>query len=88
MVEHDKEPIYLIGVIMNLTFAFRELRQLNWQIEKQIMEAMPQKDWGEVGMAISFLGRETCRPTNPKHSECVMKSVCAYYKSQKVKGEK
>jgi endonuclease-3 len=51
------------------------------KIEKQIMEALPQKDWGEIGMAISFLGRETCRPTNPKHSECVMKDVCQYYHS-------
>jgi NADP-dependent 3-hydroxy acid dehydrogenase YdfG len=36
--------------------------------------------WGEVGMAISFLGRETCRPTNPKHSECVVSDHCEYCK--------
>src|SRR3989344_4974446 len=35
------------------------------KIEKQIMEVIPAKDWGEIGMAFSFLGRETCRPTNP-----------------------
>ncbi len=52
------------------------------KIEKQIMEAVPQKDW-EVGMAISFLGREICRPTDPKCKECVMNEVCEYYKSQK-----
>jgi endonuclease-3 len=51
------------------------------KIEKQMMEVLDPKDWGEAGMAISFLGRETCRPTNPKHAECVMKDVCAYYKS-------
>ena len=50
------------------------------KIEKQLMEVIDEKDWGEVGMAISFLGRETCRPTNPKHAECVMKGVCGYYK--------
>lgn len=50
------------------------------KIEKQMMEVIDPKDWGEVGMAISFLGRETCRPTGPKHAECVMKDVCAYYK--------
>jgi endonuclease-3 len=50
------------------------------KIEKQIMDVIPQKDWGEAGMAISFLGRETCRPTNPKHHECVLKEVCDYYK--------
>jgi endonuclease-3 len=55
------------------------------KIEKQLMEVIPEKDWGEIGMAISFLGRETCRPTNPKHSECVMNTVCEYYKSEKKK---
>lgn len=53
------------------------------KIEKQMMEVLDPKDWGEAGMAISFLGRETCRPTNPKHAECVMKNVCAYYKELK-----
>lgn len=52
------------------------------KIEKQLMDALDPKDWGEVGMAISFLGREICRPTNPKCTECVMKNVCAYYKAQ------
>jgi endonuclease-3 len=51
------------------------------KIEKQIMDALPQKDWGEIGMAISFLGRETCRPTNPKHNECVVRESCDYFKS-------
>jgi endonuclease III len=55
------------------------------KIEKQLMEALPEKSWGQVGMAISFLGRETCRPTNPKHAECVMNDVCAYYKKVKKK---
>lgn len=51
------------------------------KIEKQLMDALDKKDWGEVGMAISFLGREICRPTNPKCPECVMNKVCAYYKT-------
>ncbi|MGZ3866928.1 MAG: endonuclease III domain-containing protein, partial [Bacteroidia bacterium] len=55
------------------------------KIEKQLMEAVPEKDWGELGMAISFLGRETCRPTNPKHSECIMKDHCDFYKAEKKK---
>jgi endonuclease III len=53
------------------------------KIEKQLMEAVDEKNWGEVGMAISFLGRETCRPTNPKCTECVMKKVCRYFKENK-----
>ena len=53
------------------------------KIEKQMMDVLDAGDWGEVGMAISFLGREICRPTNPKCTECVMNKVCAYYKSSK-----
>jgi endonuclease-3 len=52
------------------------------KIEKQLMEAIDEKDWGEMGMAISFLGRETCRPTNPNCTACVMNSVCAFYKAK------
>ena len=52
------------------------------KIEKQLMEAVPQKHWRELGMGLSYLGREICRPTNPKCPECVMNVVCAYYKNQ------
>lgn len=51
------------------------------KIEKQIMEVIPQKDWGQIGMAISFLGREICRPTGPKHDECPVKESCDYFKN-------
>lgn len=54
------------------------------KIEKQIMEALPQKDW-DAGMCMSFLGREICRPTNPRHEECVLNTVCNYYKALKKK---
>ncbi len=57
------------------------------KIEQQIMEVIPPEDWGEVGMAISFLGRETCRPSHPEHEECVMSSVCEYYREQTKSGK-
>ena len=53
------------------------------KIEKEMMAILPQDMWGEVGMAISFLGRDTCRPTNPKHSECIMNDVCEYCREKK-----
>ena len=46
------------------------------------MELLDPNDWGEVGMAISFLGREICRPKNPKCKECVMNEVCDYFKTK------
>lgn len=50
------------------------------KIEAQIMEAIDKKDW-DAGMAISFLGRETCRPSDPKCADCVMNKVCKHYTS-------
>lgn len=51
------------------------------KIEKQIMEILPQKNW-DAGMAMSFHGREICRP-QPKCEICFMTDVCAYYKQIK-----
>lgn len=48
------------------------------KVEKQLMQVLPKEIWGEVGMAISFLGREICRPTNPKCSDCPIQDHCYY----------
>jgi endonuclease-3 len=53
------------------------------KIEKQIMEILPQKQW-DAGMAMSFHGREICRP-DPKCGICFMRPVCAYYQALKKK---
>lgn len=50
------------------------------KIEKQLMEALPKDMWSEIGMAMSHLGREICRPTNPKHELCPVSDVCEYCK--------
>jgi endonuclease-3 len=47
------------------------------KIEQQIMDILPRKSW-DAGMAMSFLGREICRP-KPKCEICPMNKVCAYY---------
>lgn len=49
------------------------------KIEKQIMAIVPSERWNDIGMALSFLGREICRPTNPKCDICIMNKVCNYY---------
>ena len=53
------------------------------KIEKQLMEKIPQKYWRQLGMSLTFLGREICRPTNPKCPECPVNGVCEYYRKQK-----
>ncbi|WP_281337233.1 endonuclease III domain-containing protein [Flavobacterium eburneipallidum] len=50
------------------------------KVEKQLMQVLPKAIWGEIGMAISFLGREICRPV-PKCGECLICGDCGYYKN-------
>ncbi len=48
------------------------------KVEKQLMQVFPKSVWNEIGMSISFLGREICRP-KPKCDSCFLKNCCAYY---------
>lgn len=56
------------------------------KIEMQIKEKLPKKQW-DAGMAMSFLGREICRP-KPACEICLMKKVCAYYNTVVLKKRK
>ncbi len=47
------------------------------KIENQIKEVLPARQW-DAGMAMSFLGREICRP-KPLCEICLMRPVCLYY---------
>ncbi len=48
------------------------------KIEQDCMKKISEKDWSEAGMAMSFLGREICRP-KPFCPECLMNDVCQFY---------
>jgi len=48
------------------------------KIEERLMKILPKEEW-DAGMALSFLGREVCRP-KPECEKCLMNSVCAYYR--------
>jgi endonuclease-3 len=53
------------------------------KIEERLMDILPPKEW-DAGMAMSFLGREICRP-QPECEKCLMNKVCAYYlKAKKI----
>jgi endonuclease III len=52
------------------------------KIEQQMMQQLPKKEW-EAGMAMSYLGREICRP-KPLCPECLMRPVCAFYNGWEV----
>jgi endonuclease III len=47
------------------------------KIEQGLMRILPKDEW-DAGMAMSFLGREICRP-KPECGRCLMNTVCGYY---------
>jgi endonuclease-3 len=47
------------------------------EMEAQLMEKLPKKEW-DAGMAMSFLGRDICRP-KPECDRCLMNPVCSFY---------
>jgi len=51
------------------------------KVEKELMQVLPKNIWSEIGMAISFLGRETCRP-KPKCEECLIADSCHFYMTE------
>lgn len=53
------------------------------KMEVELMEKIDKKQWHQAGMALTFLGRETCRPTDPHCEECLMNPVCGYYRNLK-----
>lgn len=70
--------LHVIRVAPRLGLA-TELKDGN-KVEKEIMTQLTQDMWA-VGMPISFLGRDTCRPTNPKCDQCILNSDCNYYQN-------
>jgi endonuclease-3 len=47
------------------------------KMEQGLMRILPKDEW-DAGMAMSFLGREICRP-KPECGRCLMNTVCGYY---------
>ena len=54
------------------------------KIEQELMKILPKDEW-DAGMAMSFLGREICRP-KPECERCLMNTVCNYY-NKSLKGK-
>ena len=54
------------------------------KMEQTLMKILPKDEW-DAGMAMSFLGREICRP-KPECERCLMNTVCYYYNKAVAKG--
>ena len=48
------------------------------KLEKQLMQTISKSIWNDIGMALSFLGREICRP-QPKCNICPINKNCSFF---------
>lgn len=48
-------------------------------IEQHLMHAVERKNWHLLGMSLTYLGRETCRPKNPLCHECPVHRHCDFH---------
>lgn len=55
------------------------------KIEKTLMNILPQELWHQTGMALSYLGRELCRPTKPQCEACPLSRSCAWFRKKERK---
>ena len=46
------------------------------KIEKDLMEIVPKKEWGNITHLLIFHGRKVCQAKKAIHSECVLFDIC------------
>lgn len=52
------------------------------QVEKQLMEVFPKKDWIDAHHLLIHHGRNLCRAKNPRCGTCPLKNLCPYFQNQ------
>jgi endonuclease-3 len=46
------------------------------KIEKDLMEIVPKKEWGNITHLLIFHGRKICQAKKPMHKDCVLFDIC------------
>ena len=46
------------------------------KIEKDLMEIVPKKEWGNITHLLIFHGRKICQAKKPMHKDCVLFYIC------------
>lgn len=46
------------------------------EIERDLMNITPKKEWGNISHLLIFHGRKVCQAKKPKHKECVLFDIC------------
>jgi endonuclease-3 len=64
---HVKRLSYLLGLTKHIDPV---------KIEKDLMEAVPQKEWANFSHLLIYHGRAVCQARKPQHDKCVLFDIC------------
>lgn len=53
------------------------------EVEKQLMNIIPEEKWSDLHHWLIFLGRRICKARNPHCNKCFLQDYCEYYNSSK-----
>ncbi|MFW5838170.1 MAG: endonuclease III [Desulfovibrionaceae bacterium] len=45
-------------------------------IERELMQIVPQQDWGRINHLLVFFGRDACQSRKPRCGECELADIC------------
>ena len=48
------------------------------KIEQDLLEIIPQKDWGRFSLSLVQFGRDICQARNPKCEICELRKICDF----------
>lgn len=52
------------------------------QVERQLMEKVPEDKWSDLHHWLIFHGRRVCKAQNPDCQNCTLSKLCAYYQNR------
>jgi endonuclease-3 len=64
---HVKRLSYLLGLTKHTDPV---------KIERDLMAAVPKKEWGKLSHLLIYHGRAVCQARRPNHAECVLADIC------------
>ncbi len=58
------------------------------KVEQELMRRFPPVSWRELGMSLTYLGRDLCRPTDPNCPACPVEDSCRFRQRRRPSAER
>lgn len=78
----DANMVRILGRVFDFSFHSETRRDKNFLVLCD--RVTPARKFRTFNYAIIDIGREICKPKNPEHLKCPLKSICTYYKKERM----